>query len=174
MKTWNAVLVALVGVKGLALSGLVVMVLWSAPNLRHPATVFREPALGSAMIGDAPEALPLPFPRGIGHAAEQASRVRAMMATHAAMFRTLFRQLREDYEAIADQLCAPEGPQDMAAIRQVPWLVQPQEQLIQVELQVTLEVRSALTPEQMAEVAQLNDWGLALHAEMRRLCTVAP
>jgi hypothetical protein len=39
---------------------------------------------------------------------------------------------------------------------------------------VTLEVRSALTPEQIAEVAQLNDWGLALHAEMRRLCTVEP
>jgi hypothetical protein len=102
------------------------------------------------------------------------SRVRAMMATHATMFQTLFRQLREDYEAIADQLCAPEGPQDMAAIRQVPWLVQPQEQLIQAELQVTLEVRSALTPEQIAEVAQLNDWGLVLHAEMRRLCTMEP
>ena len=96
------------------------------------------------------------------------------MAPHAAMVRTHFRQLREDYEAIADQLCTPEGPQDMAAIRQVPWLVQPQEQLIQVAHQVTLEVRSALTPEQMAEVAQLNDGGLALHAEMRRLCTVEP
>jgi hypothetical protein len=90
------------------------------------------------------------------------------------MFQTLFRQLREDYETIADQLCAPEGPQDMAAIRQVPWLVQPQEPLIQVALQVTLEVRSTLTPEQIAEVAQPNDWGLALHAEMRRLCTVEP
>jgi hypothetical protein len=174
MKRWNAVLVALVGVKGLALGGIVATVLCSTPNLRHAATVVREPALGSAMIGDGPEALPPPFPRAIGHAAEQASRVRAMMATQAAVFRTLFRQLREDYEAIADQLCAPEGSQDMAAIRQVPWLVQPQEQLIQVALQVTLEVRSALTPEQIAEGAQLNDGGLALHAEMRRLCTVEP
>jgi hypothetical protein len=157
MKWWNAFLVGLVGVKGLALSGLVAMVLWSTPNLRHGATVVREPVLGSAMIGDAPEALPPLFPRGIGHADEQASRVRAIMATHAGMFRTLFRRLREDYEAIADQLCAHEGSQDMAAIRQVPWLVQSPEQLIQVELQVTLEVRSALTPEQIAEVAQLND-----------------
>jgi Spy/CpxP family protein refolding chaperone len=167
MKRWNAFLVELVGVKGLALSGLMAMVLWSTPNPRHSVTVFREPVLGSAMIGDAPEALPPPIPRGIGHAPEQASRVGAMMATHAAMFRALFRQLREDYEALADQLCAPEGPQAMAAIRQVPWFVQRQEQLIQMELQVTLEVRSALTPEQIAEVAQLNDWGLTLHAEMR-------
>jgi hypothetical protein len=90
------------------------------------------------------------------------------------MVRTLFRQLRAYHEAFADQLCAAEGPQDMTAIRQVPSLVQPQEQLIQVELQVTLEVRSTLTPAQIAEVAQLNDWGLALHAEMRRLCTVEP
>jgi hypothetical protein len=62
----------------------------------------------------------------------------------------------------------------MAAIRQVPWLVQPQEQLIQVALQVTLEVHGALTPEQIAEIPQLNDGGLALHAEMRRLCAVEP
>ena len=46
MKRWNAVLVGLVGVYGLALSGLVAMVLWSTPNLRHAAMVFREPALG--------------------------------------------------------------------------------------------------------------------------------
>jgi Spy/CpxP family protein refolding chaperone len=174
MKRWNAVLVGLVGVYGLALSGLVAMVLWSPPNLRHTATVYRETPLGGGMIGDASGTLPRPIPRGIHLTAEQASRVRAMMVTHAAMFQTLFRQLREDYETIADQLCAPEGPQDMAAIRQVPWLVQPQEPLIQVALQVTLEVRSTLTPEQIAEVAQPNDWGLALHAEKRRLCTVEP
>jgi Spy/CpxP family protein refolding chaperone len=174
MKRWNAVLVGLVGVYGLVLSGLVAMVLWCPPNLRHAATVSRETPVDGGMIGDVLGTLPHPIPRGIDLTAEQASRVRAMMVTHVAMVRTLFRQLREDYEAITDQLCAPEGPQDMAAIRQIPWLVQPQEQLIQVELQVTLAVRSTLTPEQMAEVAQLNDWGLALHAEMRRLCIVEP
>jgi Spy/CpxP family protein refolding chaperone len=174
MKWWNAVLVGLVGVYGLVLSGLVAMVLWSPPNLHRAATVSRETLLGGGIIRHAPGTLPRPLPRGIDLTAEQAGRVRAMMAPHVAMFRTHFRQLREDYEAIADQLCAPEGPQEMAAIRQVPWLVQPREQLIQVALQVTLEVRSALTPEQMAEVAQLDDWGLALHAEMRRLCTVEP
>jgi hypothetical protein len=62
----------------------------------------------------------------------------------------------------------------MAMLPHVQWLVEPHDQLIQVGLQLTLDMRSMLTPEQLAEGAQLTSWGLVLHAETRRFCTVEP
>jgi Spy/CpxP family protein refolding chaperone len=91
------------------------------------------------------------------------------MTAHRATFRRLFADMQAAHKELADKLFAPGtvGIEDFTVLRQR--LAEQREQLMQEGLQVALEVREVLTPEQLAKAADIKDRMRALHTEMRGL-----
>jgi Spy/CpxP family protein refolding chaperone len=107
--------------------------------------------------------------KGVDLTEAQEKQVRDIMSAHRGRFRTLFDELRAAQKSMADALLAPGEVRGETLTAQAQRLTQLREQLMQEGLQVALEVRAILTPEQLATAAQLHDRMRALHTEMRGL-----
>jgi Spy/CpxP family protein refolding chaperone len=107
--------------------------------------------------------------KGIDLTDAQEKQVHAIMQAHRATFGALFGELRTAQEEMADKLFVPGEvrPEDLTG--QLQRVAQLREQLMQEGLQVALEVRGVLTPEQLAKAAELKERVRALHTEMRGL-----
>ncbi len=107
--------------------------------------------------------------RGVGLTEAQRAQVRQIVESHRPKFEALQRQHRAAREQLAEKLYAP-GPvkaEDLAPLtQQIDKLREP---LMHESLQVALEVRKVLTPDQLAKAMRrwrrLNE----LQAEMRKL-----
>lgn len=112
--------------------------------------------------------LPL-FVKGAGLTEAQQAQVKQIVANHRPQFQGLVSQLRTAHTQLADKLYAP-GPvkaEDLAPLTQQ--ITQLRGQLAQEGLQVALEVRGVLTPEQLAKAGQTRKRFNELRAEMRGL-----
>ncbi len=112
--------------------------------------------------------LPL-FVKGAGLTEAQQAQVKQIVANHRPQFQGLVSQLRAAHTQLADKLYAP-GPvkaEDLAPLTQQ--ITQLRGQLAQEGLQVALEVRGVLTPEQLAKAGQTRKRFNELRAEMRGL-----
>lgn len=116
------------------------------------------------------DAMSLPqLVRGVGLTEAQRAQIRQIVANHRPKFEALQRQLRAAREQLDEKLYAP-GPvkaEDLAPLtQQIGKLREP---LMQESLQVALEVRKVLTPEQLAKAKQRQQRLNELRTEMRKL-----
>lgn len=107
--------------------------------------------------------------RGVGLTEAQHAQVKQIVASHRPKFQALVRELRAAREQLAQKLYAP-GPvkaEDLAPLmQQIGKLREP---LMQESLQVALEIRKVLTPDQLAKAMQRRQRLNELRAEMRKL-----
>jgi Spy/CpxP family protein refolding chaperone len=107
--------------------------------------------------------------RGVGLTEAQQAQVKQIVASHRPKFEALLRQLRAAREQWAEKLYAP-GPvkaEDLTPLaQQIGKLREP---LMQESLQVALEVRKVLTPDQLAKAMRRRQRLNELRAEMRNL-----
>lgn len=111
-----------------------------------------------------------PFPlRGLGLTEDQQAQVRQIMANHRPEFHRLAGEIRSAREALSAKLYAsnPVGPTDLVPLAEQ--IARLQGQLTQQRLQVALEIRGVLTPEQLAKAAQTRQRLIELRKEMRGL-----
>jgi len=116
------------------------------------------------------DAMSLPqLVRGVGLTEAQRAQIRQIVANHRPKFEALLRQLRTAREQLDEKLYGP-GPvkaEDLAPLtQQIGKLREP---LMQESLQVALEVRKVLTPEQLAKAKQRQQRLNELRTEMRKL-----
>jgi Spy/CpxP family protein refolding chaperone len=107
--------------------------------------------------------------RGAGLSDPQREQVRQIVAAHRDQFRNLAGQLRQAQQALRDKLYGADAVTavDLAPLTQQIDLLRGQ--LTQESLQVALEVRGVLTPDQLAKVAARESRLRDLRAEMRSL-----
>ena len=107
--------------------------------------------------------------RGVGLTEAQQAQVKQIVASHRPKFEALLRQLRAAREQLAEKLYAP-GPVKAEELtpmtQQIGKLREP---LMQESLQVALEVRKVLTPDQLARAMRRRQRLNELRAEMRNL-----
>ena len=144
----------------LVVTGLFAATLWSGP-------VFAQSPLGLDLRGMEPGGPMLPvLIEGAGLNAAQQAQVRQILANHRPLVQSLVTQLSTAREALATRLYGPDpvGVVDLTPL--VQQVAQLRGQLTQERLQVTLEIRNLLTPDQLARAAQtlqrLNDWRAAM------------
>jgi Spy/CpxP family protein refolding chaperone len=107
--------------------------------------------------------------KGVGLTEAQQTQVKQIVAAHQPQFEKLLSQLRATREQLAEKLFAP-GPvkgEELAPLRQQ--LGHLRDQLTQEALQVALDIRGVLTPEQIAKAGQIRKRVNELRAEMRTL-----
>jgi len=107
--------------------------------------------------------------KGVGLTEAQQAQVKQIVGAHQAQFRALLAQLRSAHEQLGEKLYAP-GPlqaDDVAPL--VQQIGQLRVQLTQEALQVALEIRAVLTPEQLARAEQIRHKLKDLRSEMRSL-----
>jgi Spy/CpxP family protein refolding chaperone len=107
--------------------------------------------------------------KGIDLSEAQEKRVQEIIAAHRAKFRSLFSGLQATHKDLADQLFALGDVKPEAFVVPMQRMAQLREQLAQEGLQVALEVRAVLTPEQLIKAGEIKDRMRALHSEMRGL-----
>lgn len=103
--------------------------------------------------------------------ADQKAKVHELRRASRQHARPLVEQLRALREQIADKLAGPGAvaPSDLASLQQQAASIV--EQLGQQRVQVALQIRALLTPEQLAKVSDTYQKMKALKAEMRSLVT---
>jgi Spy/CpxP family protein refolding chaperone len=104
--------------------------------------------------------------KGVGLTDEQSGRVKDVLASRRKTLRSLFKQLREANEELADKLFVPEDVSEETLTPTVQKISQLREKLVREGLQTVLQVRQILTPEQRAKAARLKEHIEALHAAM--------
>jgi Spy/CpxP family protein refolding chaperone len=104
--------------------------------------------------------------KGVGLTDEQSERVKDVLASRRKTLRSLFKQLREANEELADKLFVPEDVSEETLTPTVQKISQLREKLVREGLQTVLQVRQILTPEQRAKAARLKEHIEALHAAM--------
>jgi Spy/CpxP family protein refolding chaperone len=107
--------------------------------------------------------------RGVGLTEAQQTQVRQIVASHRPKFEALLRQLRAAREQLAEKLYAsgPVKAEDLTPLTQQ--IAKLREPLTQESLQVALEVRKVLTPDQLAKAKQRRQRLNELRVEMRSL-----
>lgn len=105
--------------------------------------------------------------RAVGLTDDQKAQVRQIFANHRPQLQTLHQQLRAAERQLRDQLYGPNPPSvaDLAPINRL------REQLAAERLQIALEIRGVLTPEQIARAAQIRQQLEQLHRQERSLLT---
>jgi Spy/CpxP family protein refolding chaperone len=146
-------------------TGLFAATLWSGP-------VFAQSPLGLDTRG-MPGGPVLPvFIEGVGLSDAQRAQVRRIVVNHQPQVQSLVAQLRTASEALAARLYGPDPVSAVVLTPLVQQVNQLRSQLTQERLQVTLEIRDLLTPDQLARAAQirqrLNEW----RADMQTLAGV--
>jgi Spy/CpxP family protein refolding chaperone len=148
--------------------GIVVLSLWAATGYGQPRQGMGAMGPGRMMEDGPGMLLPLVL-KGIKLTDAQEKRVQEIMAAHRAAFRTLFGELRAAHKDMADKLFAPGNVQVEDFTAQTQRLAQLRDQLMREGLKVAIEVRELLTPEQLAQAAEIKDRMRALRTEMRGL-----
>lgn len=128
-----------------------------------------ESLLASTSGGEGPGSLLPLMIKGVGLTDEQSEQVKDVLASRRKTLRSLFKQLREANEELADKLFVPEDIGEEALKPTVQKISQLREQLVNEGLQTVLQVRQILTPEQRAKAARLKEHVEALHAVMNGL-----
>lgn len=136
--------------------GFLLTGLWVTPVTGQDLGGLESLVTGSAR-GDGPGTLVLLLLKGIGLTSEQKQQVRTIFVAHRENLETLFRDLQSANTALTKVLFAAEevGPEDVAP--HAERVSQLRQQLLQEGLQVVLEVRQVLTPEQRAKAARLRE-----------------
>jgi Spy/CpxP family protein refolding chaperone len=148
--------------------GIVLLSLWAATASAQPRQGVG--GMGSGrMLEDGPGMLLPLVLKGIDLTAAQEQRVHEIMTAHRATFRTLFAEMQTAHKDLADKLFAPGDVQVADFTTQMQRLAQLREQLMREGLQVAIQVREVLTPEQLVKAAEIKDRLRALHTEMRGL-----
>lgn len=107
--------------------------------------------------------------KGVGLTDAQQGQVKQIVGAHQPQFRALVSQLRALQEQLADKLQSSDSltAEGLAPLTQQ--MGQVREQLTREGLQVALEIRAVLTPEQLAKAGQIRRRLNALRGEMRSL-----
>ena len=147
------------------LAGILAAGLWAGPALAQKG------GFGSKGMGRGSGLeMSLPFvAKGVGLTEAQQAQVNQIVGVHQPKFGALVAQLRSVQEQLREKLYAP-GPlksDDVAPLTQQ--IAQLRGQLSQEALQVALEIRAVLTPEQLAQAEQIQRKLKDLRSEMRSL-----
>lgn len=144
-------------------TGLFAATLWSGPVFAQAPIV-----MDTRGMGPGGPILPMLL-EGIGLSVAQQVQVRQIVANHRPQVQSLVAQIRALREELAAKLY---GPDPVNVVVLTPLLQQVNQlrgQLTQERIQVTLEIRDLLTPDQLARATQirqrLNEW----RAEMQTL-----
>lgn len=152
---------------GVVLAGVLAVSLWTATaSGQRPGGIDMYGGVGGH--GRFRMMLPL-LVKGAGLTDAQQAQVNQIVAGHRPQFEGLLSQLRTAHEQLAEKLYAP-GPvkaEDLAPLKEQ--ISQFRGQLTQEGLQVALEIRGVLTPEQLAKAGQTRRRFNELRAEMRSL-----
>ena len=139
---------------------LVALLRWAAPVMAQGH--FR----GHHMMGDGPGMmLPLVLKK-LNLTDEQKTQVQGIMESYRETVQPLFQQLKTIHEGMADKFYASGDltADDFTSQTQQTSLLQ--EQIKNAGLDVALKVRSALTPDQLAQAAQIRSQMQAMWAQM--------
>jgi Spy/CpxP family protein refolding chaperone len=148
------------------LAGTVALGLCVGPAFAEPGGGFGGPRVGRG--SGLYMSLPL-LVKGVGLTEAQQAQVKQIVGAHQAQFRALLGQLRSGHEQLREKIYAP-GPlqaEDVAPL--VQQIGQLRGQLTQEALQVALEIRAVLTPEQLARAEEIQRKLKDLRSEMRSL-----
>lgn len=110
----------------------------------------------------------------VGLTDTQRAQIKDILAAHHPTFQSLRRQLQTIREEVADKLLGPGTVQEADLQPLAQEASRLQEQLRQEWFKVMLEVRDILTPQQLAQAAQLKDQLRALHREIHALLDQQP
>ena len=146
---------------------LMLAVLVAAPLRAEP---MGPPRMAPPMMhGDSPAMMLHMILRQADLTPEQQDRVHKIMESDHQALRSLFQQLQDANDQLADKLFAP-GTVELADLTpQVQEVTQLRQQLMEQGLKTALAIRSVLTPQQLARVAQIKSQIEKLQAEMRNL-----
>lgn len=147
------------------LAGMLVVGLGAGPAFAQQRGVGWQ---GTGHGGGLSMSLPL-LVKGVELTEAQQSQVKQIVAAHQPQFRALLSQIRSLREQLGEKLYAP-GPlkaDDVAPLMQQ--IGQLRGQLTQEAVQVALEIRAVLTPEQLARAEQIQHKLKDLRSEMRGL-----
>ncbi len=147
----------------ITLVALVALLAWAAPA-RAQESYFMPPRPG----GHAGMLLPLML-RSAELTPDQQAKVREVIAAHRATTRAIVQQLHQAQAELADKLFATGALQEADLAAPLQHIGQLRAQLLQASARVALEVRTLLTPEQLAKAAQVKDRMRTLENEMRQL-----
>ena len=136
----------------------------------HPG--FRGPRAG--MMGDgAGMTLPLLL-RGAKLTADQKTQLHQIMANHRPAFQNLFGQLRAAQDQMSNKLFSTGAVSEPDVAPQLQQISTLRTQLAEEGLRVALEIRNILTPDQLANAAQLKTQMQSLRSQMRSLLGPRP
>jgi Spy/CpxP family protein refolding chaperone len=131
----------------------------------HPG--FRGPRAG--MMGEgAGMTLPLLL-RGANLTADQKTQVQQIVGNHRATFQSLFSQLRAAQDQISSKLLSTGAVSESDLAPQLQQISTLRSQLAEEGLRVALEIRSILTPDQLAKAAQFKTQMQSLRSQMKSL-----
>ena len=100
---------------------------------------------------------------------EQRTRIQEIMAAHRNSLRSLFEQLETTHDQISTKFFAPGSLTASDLAPQTQSMSRLREALINEGLKAALEIRQALTPEQLVKAAQLQEKMREMREEMRQL-----
>ncbi len=148
------------------LAGILAAGLWAGAAAAQQGGGFRWQGMGSG--AGLSMSLPL-LVKGVELTETQQAQVKQIVGAHQAQFRALLAQLRSARGQLGEKLYAsgPLKADDVAPL--VQQIGQLRGQLSQEALQVVLEIRAVLTPEQLARAEQIQHKLKDLRAEMRSL-----
>ena len=143
-------------------AGSGVALLSADPAPDKPAGMMRYGRMGMGMgMG-----FPL-FLRGVNLTADQKTQVQQIMSNHRETFRGLLSQLRSVHSEIESKILSAGNVEETDLTAPIQQLSQLQSQLADENLKVTLEIRTLLTPDQLAQAAQYRDQMQAHWEQMR-------
>lgn len=149
-------------------AGLIAVGLWAGPAAGQGLQALESLLAGNAS-GEGPGSLLPLMIKGVGLTEEQSDRVKDILAVRRKSLRSLFKQLRQANEELADKLFVPNDVGENELQLTVQKITQLRAQLMQEGLQTVLAVRQLLTPEQRAKAARLKEHVEALHTAMNGL-----
>lgn len=147
-------------------AGILAAGLWAGPAFAQQGGGFGWQGMGHG--SGLYMSLPL-LVKGVELTEAQQAQVKQIVGAHQVQFRALLAQLRSAHGQLGEKLYAP-GPlkaDDVAPL--VQQIGQLRGQLSQEALQVALEIRAVLTPEQLARAEQIQHKLKDLRSEMRSL-----
>jgi len=144
---------------------LIAMGLWFPPLFAQMGPELRGPMMSTGLGGIMSPLLL----KAVDLTADQQTRIRQIKADHRATLQDLVSQLRAAQNGLANKFLAPGALQESQLTADTQQISQLRDQLAQEAIRVMLEVRSILTPDQLAKAAQLNQQMQALHAQMKTL-----
>lgn len=134
---------------------MVLTLLWTSMALAHGGGMHRAGHGDFAIL------------RAVGLTDDQKAQIRQIIANHRPQLQALHQQLRAAQRQLRDRLYGP-NPPSVADLEPINRL---REQLAAERLQIALEIRGVLTPEQLARAAQIRQQLEQLRQQERSLLT---